>query len=218
MKGKGMFNQFFRFNFAILSWLIFMMTGSLVYASSISNEMKDKQNIYKSERNEMKKELKTLLGNLKDANNEEKRSTVEDWKENNRERILAQKQLGKEIRKEIMEVVKHKKEELKSLSSDNQKSEMQIWLAENKDFLYLGKNANKALNKAKDNYLKDARTGKENENKDTENDKKDWKGDKKDWKGDKKDWKDDKKDWKGDKKDWKDDKKKSGSKGKNKNK
>ena len=135
-----------RLNTGLLTLLVALMSGSILFASNISEEMKNKQNVYKTERQEMKEELKTLLENLKDTRKEDKKSAIDDWKEKNRDRILVQKKLSKEIRKEIMEVVRAKKDELKDLSRDEQKAEMKDWLAENGEYLILGKNAlNKML-------------------------------------------------------------------------
>jgi hypothetical protein len=94
----------------------------------LSTDVKDKLDSYKEEKEKLHKELKDVLKNLKNPTRKDVKAAVEDFHKENKERVDAHKELGKEIKTSLIQnrPARPKKSEVTDAVKELHKAQLEI--------------------------------------------------------------------------------------------
>ncbi len=104
-------------------------------AQEVPDQLKERIRIYQTERDKIREELKLQFDAQEKLTLEQKNQLMNQWRNENADRIASQKSLALEIRTQLRTVIREKQSQLKDQPPEEREKAMQQWMNQNKNHL-----------------------------------------------------------------------------------
>jgi hypothetical protein len=152
--------------FSLVVCFAFLLAGGMVrtaFAATLSKEFKAQIIQYKDSRAILLGELKGSIKQSPNATRQQKNIIVQQWRNENKDRLRAIKRQGESIHNQLKSILKQKQVEIKGLPPEERKNKMKIWRQENDAFFSILPPKPPPIESAKNKFRKVSESMRENQ-------------------------------------------------------